>query len=235
MKKQIIAILPLIFLMVASVYAAEKSVAKKSCAQAGEGNTQCVFEVTGQKIDAPDAVSQLYGTSSMPYALCSSALCQIDKTNPDTSTCVCRVFGNAKEDSAWRNASVGPLGYDKSKPDIANGELAGVTSNFSFANFESKSTISPRMCSFEQPTAWANCFGAHCIVSKNENSELIATCDCPVVKTTAFVSMGPIEANHCIQPEGKVWSAATIVQNDNGFAVVEEMYKQFYPNSAITK
>lgn len=210
-----------------------------SCEQTGkhEGNHECVYNVVGQKINNPKSETRLYGMSNMPYALCSSAKCTIDKANkPGLATCKCKVFGLNDDEDAWRKASVGPYNFAKSRAVKTHHQLVSVTSNFSFANVDTRAEVKSHNCRFSEPTGWANCFGVRCRVDKNPVDEgLFATCNCPVVKSDEFISMGPENLNQCQLPDGKVWSAATARQGENDFGVIEDMYKQFYPDAPVIK
>ena len=67
---------------------------------------QYTYEVSGEDSDNPEATSHLYGQTNVPYALCSKALCTIDKRT-GTATCVCPIYG-LEGDKDWQKASVGP-------------------------------------------------------------------------------------------------------------------------------
>jgi len=231
MRKALAGILVILFAISSAWAVAPKRI---SCQKTGkhEGNTQCDYKVVGQKINDPTSVTKLYGMSNMPYALCSSAACKVDKNSPGLAECTCKVFGLNDKEAKWRKASVGPHTYSKSKAVKSKHKLVSVTSNFSFANINNKSQMTSRNCKFTKPANWANCFGVRCRINAG-GKEVTATCNCPVAKTAEFVSMGPKSKGECGLPDGKVWSAATSQQGKNDFAVIQDMYKQYYPASPM--
>lgn len=216
-------------------YAWAEEAKKLSCKQTKGNNTQCTYEVIGQKINDPEEESELYAMSNMPYALCSSAVCIVDEDKPGLAKCICHVYGYQNKHSKWQAASVGPYTYAQSKPAKRKHELYSVTSNFSFANLADKSQMQSRTCRFKEPTEWANCFGARCRVKQIKDGHYIADCRCPVVKTNTFISMGPKNQKQCRLPKKHIWSAATEQQGKNDFAVIMDTYKHFYPGSPMSK
>lgn len=227
----------LLLLTAVSVSLAWAEAAKRlSCEKTDtlSGNEQCIYEVVGQKINDPQEKTKLYAMSSMPYALCSSAICLIDKKNPGLAKCRCHVFGLSDGEASWRHASVGPYDFSESKEARKDDQTESVTSNFSFANYNHASEIKSRECKFKQARSWANCFGVRCRIVNNTNSNKThADCNCPIVKTESFISMGPKTANQCTLPSGRVWSAATKDQGNNDFAVMQDMYQKYYPSAPV--
>lgn len=217
--------------------AAPKQIANKlACVDTENGNRQCTYEVKGQEIGQPDSTSNLYGMSSMAYALCSSSVCNISKNDADKAKCVCNVYGTYQQPDNWRKASVGPLDYQSSQPEFHDGLLTSVTSNFSFANTSRSNKPRKQVCKSKKPLSWANCFGVRCHIISGVNSITpLAVCDCPVVKTNQFISTGPHSKSACKLPEQKIWSGATSQQGDNDMAVIKDMYQAYYPDQAINK
>lgn len=217
-------------------HASEQTAKQLACMDTEHGNTQCSYEVKGQEIDQPDSTSIVYAMSSMPYALCSSAVCTVSDDHPDSARCVCKVYGRYQQQNTWRKASVGPLDYAASRPEFLDGQLSTVISNFSFANFSRSNKPNQTICKSKKPLSWANCFGVRChIVTGSNGNATIATCDCPISQTKEFASTGPKSQHACKLPKGKVWSGATEQQGDNDMAVMQDMYKLYYPDHSINR
>jgi len=197
---------------------------KLGCKAIGQNNNQlCVFNATGESMKNPSTIIKLYATSSMPYALCSKAKCAIDKKNPKMATCLCHAYT-----TGWQSASVGPKPFKESKPTIKNNTITHVTSNFSFANTTPKQKASQTACSYSKPMPWANCYGARCKV-KEIKGVLRAFCQCPIVKTKSFVSIGPKSKKQCHLKSALIWSAATPSQGSNDMSIMKTMYSTYYP------
>lgn len=198
-------------------------------------NVQCIYSVYGQSIKKPDTFSKLYVNTKMPYALCANILCDIDPDKPSYATCVCPVIGGNDETQAWQKVSVGPVFYEAVRPKKNKlKKLKTVPSTFSLANVPAADDLKPTTCKFNEPTAWANCFGKICKVhyeDKNGKSTAIATCRCKVVETVTFTSTGPKNESECKTQPGKIWSAATERQASNEFAVMRDSYRIFFPKS----
>ena len=193
--------------------------------QVGE-NIVYTYEVSGEDLKDPKATSHLYGMTNLPYALCSKALCTIDKNNPDKATCVCPIFG-LKGDKNWQKASVGPKNLKGTQPTLKNGKLETVVSNYSMANIKNRNDIPQTTCLFKKPTPWANCFGVRCKVRFNKDtSKLEAVCECPLVKSKKIVSIGPKDTADCQKDPNQAWSAATKDQGQNNNYIMTEIYKK---------
>ncbi|HTM64106.1 MAG TPA: hypothetical protein VL360_06350 [Gammaproteobacteria bacterium] len=225
MKKLIFISLALFSSAVAAITAS--SVTKISCGNVTTSNIQCKFQVKGQELNKPDSVSYLYGITNMPYALCSTAICDVSKSQPDMASCTCKVFGISSGMLDKDSTSVGPHEYSTSQPEVKDGQLQSVTSNFSFANVGGNTSSHKGVCKSDQPLAWANCFGIRCKVSDQKGQAAKAVCECPIIKTKEFISIGPQNEADCKLPEGKVWSGATNQQGENDKAVIESMYQAF--------
>ena len=174
----------------------------------------------------PTKKASLYAMSNLPHALCSKALCTVDPNNPDKATCVCPIYG-LQGDHKWQKASVGPHNIKETHPTTSkSGKLEAVTSNYSMANVKShkKAQIT---CDFEKPTPWANCFGVRCRVEYNKKGLPHAICECPIVKTKKFVSIGPKNKDQCVTETDKIWSAAMSNQGPNNNFIMNAMYKKF--------
>lgn len=197
---------------------------KISCKKIGN-NTECVYKVAGQDIDNSKAMSKLYLNTNMPYALCASAKCTISKKDPNKAHCQCLVYGLQSENDSWQNASVGPLPYDAAKPIRSNNKISVLTSTYSMANVVNFSQGNVTACTSSNKIAWANCFGAKCQINQYGTSAL---CECPVVSTTSFVSVGPKSVAECNLPSGQVWSAATITQNANNHFIMRSYYQLLF-------
>ncbi len=182
------------------------------------------YEVSGEDINDPKATSNLYGMTNVPYALCSKALCTIDKNNPGKATCVCPIYG-LKDDKNWQKASVGPKNLMRTKPTRENGILKTVVSNYSMANIKNRNDIPQTTCLFNKPTPWANCFGVRCKVRFNKDtSKLEAVCECPLVKSKKIVSIGPKNTADCQKNPNQAWSAATKSQGQNNNYIMTAIY-----------
>ncbi len=200
----------------------------------GHGNNiQCIYKVMGQKIGHPHSDSNLYATTDMPYALCSKAQCVITKRAPRMADCLCKIYGLQQShlNHAWMSASVGPKSFKNSAPERTKTSLVSVTSNFSLANTKNLDNPSKTTCAFDEPTAWANCFGIRCgvvYIKSNHHLTPRAICHCPIVKTKVFLSMGPKDSGQCILGSNKIWSAATAQQGKNNTTVMQRLYKTYF-------
>lgn len=189
-----------------------------SCQAIGaDNNQQCQYNIS--------QTETMYAQSAMPFALCSKALCTLDPKNPSLSTCTCPVF----QGPSWQGASVGPKSYADSKPTYnSTQQLTTVTSNFAMANLPSFDT-GATTCTYKQKTGWANCFGQRCDV-KTVNGKLQATCQCPVTKTSAFISVGPNNESQCNKgsTSDKIWSAAPTTQGPTNGNILKYMYCTYF-------
>ncbi|MBT4855966.1 hypothetical protein HOM50_00140 [bacterium] len=174
--------------------------------------------------------SKLYAMDNVPYALCSKALCTIDPNNPKMSICICPIYG-LKTDPAWQRISVGPKSLKQTQPTYSqNGQLKTVVSNYSIANTtpDVKHDLSApaTACLFKTKTPWANCFGIRCKVQYQADGSPQAICQCPLVKSSTFVSVGPKNTSECQQPSDKAWSAASTGQGPDNNYILREVYKK---------
>ena len=208
---------------VGNVYSRKLERPKLIATLPSEKNSEYIYEVSGEDIQDPEATSNLYGETSLPYALCSKALCTIDETT-GKATCVCPIYG-LKGDKNWQKASVGPKDLKDTQPTVKNGRLETVVSNYSMANIKDRQNVPQTTCRFKKPTRWANCFGVRCKVTYN-NGKPKAICECPMVKTKEFVSIGPKGKSECQKAPNQVWSAATKNQGQNNNYIMTEMYKK---------
>ena len=53
-----------------------------------------------------------------------------------------------------------------------------------------------------------------------------ASCQCPVVKSKSFVSVGPEFKSDCQLPAGQIWSAATKTQDENNSSIMSDFYEK---------
>ncbi len=189
-----------------------------------EGNTQYVYQVTGEDIQDPQKTSKLYAQTNLPYALCSRASCKAKGNNPKKVTCKCPIYG-LQGDKSWQKSSVGPKNYRNTKPSQSNGKLTSVVSNYSMANIKDRRNVPQTSCRFRNPAPWANCYGVKCDV-KYKYGRPHAVCKCPVVKTKKFVSIGPRNRIQCYQGTHRIWSAATGKQGSNNNDIMTRTYKQ---------
>ena len=186
-------------------------------------NIEYTYAVSGKNIEDPKALSNLYGQTNLPYALCSKALCTINKST-GKATCVCPIYG-LERDKSWQRASVGPKNFENTAPTVHAGRLATVVSNYSMANIRNRNNIPQTTCRFKKPTPWANCFGVRCTVRYN-NGKPEAVCSCPLVQTKKLVSIGPKGKNQCEKGPNQAWSAATNDQGKNNNYIMTEIYKK---------
>lgn len=226
MRRQIIAT-TLMLSTISLSYAASITTKLMSCKSTGNGgNQQCAYLSTGS--NAQGKVNMhLYAQTTMPYALCSKALCSIDPQNAKMSICTCPVYGHD-----WRGASVGPKPYKASKPTMRKGKLTTVTSNFSMANLKNMST-KPITCKANYKQPWANCFGIRCQVTYVHKGKKIvpqASCTCPVAASTSLISVGPTSTSECNKGayQGKVWSAALPSQGQSNGVIIPAVYKKYF-------
>jgi hypothetical protein len=164
------------------------------CTDTGNNNIQCQTNNSGQ-IN--------YGFTNMTYALCRSAQCPYDGVQ-STVTCNCLLIS---ANQGLYSASVAPSDYNTSKP---SGNT--VTSTYSQVN---SSGESPTAC---PSGAFANCFGATCIVNGSS-----VTCTCPVV-VAPFIAVN----STCNLGSNLIWSATSTTS----FSAIEStmlfMYNNFF-------
>jgi hypothetical protein len=206
-------------------FAWAKTPEKMSCKKTGN-NTECVYKVTGQDITDPKAVSELYLNTNMPYALCASSKCNVNQKDPSMAQCPCPIYGLSSESDSWQSASVGPSAYDAEKPKLVGNKISELTSAYSSAALvDFNESNYATTCTSSSKTAWANCYGAKCRVTNNGTKAL---CDCPLVSTTTFVSVGPKNVAQCNLPQGQVWSSATVKQDANNTFIIRQYYRSIF-------
>ena len=93
------------------------------------------------------------------------------------------------------------------------------------ANIKNRDDIPQTTCRSKNPTPWANCFGVRCSV-KYSNGKPEAVCECPIVKTKKFISIGPKDKGECQKAPHQIWSAATKNQGENNNYIMTEIYKK---------
>ena len=191
-----------------------------------------IQSIDGQKVYTyqKSGSSNLYAMDNVPYALCSKALCTIDPNNPDMSTCTCPIYG-LKNDPAWQKISVGPKDLKATQPTYSqSGKLKTVVSNYSIANttpaVKHDLSAPATSCLFKCKTPWANCFGIRCKVKYQADGSPQAICQCPLVKSNTFVSVGPKNTSECEQPSNKAWSAASTGQGPDNNYILRKVYKK---------
>ena len=195
-------------------------------------NIQCIYSVTGQKINNSNKTSRLYVNTDMLYASCAHVLCNINPKKTSSATCICPVIGANEETQAWKKLSVGPIFFEINHEKYYGEKLKQVAANFSLADRQQPSTLKGTHCQFDQPIPWAYCFGRQCQVyyqSKNNKTVPMAKCNCKIIKTNSFVIAGSDDPNECKTPPDKVWSAATEKQTKNMADVILDSYKRFHP------
>ena len=188
------------------------------------------YKVYGEKIGDPQGTSKLYAYDNLPYALCSKSNCTIDSHNPNMANCECTSYG-LPGDAEWQKNSVGPKNLKQTRPTYKDGKLDTIVSNFSMANIPQDKHNSPHTtCNSTEKTGWANCYGVRCQADGKK-----VTCHCPIVKTKQFVSIGPKNQKECNPGSGKVWSAATLDQDEINKAIILEMYNSPSKTSAMQR
>lgn len=125
------------------------------------------------------------------YALCTSAACIPDPSNPKKSICDCVVE---------QGKSVGFSTCNKRKPYIDQHHATHVISTFSYEQFDSKKSLN---CPQGKP--WSNCVDMPCTVDPRNPSHAI--CRCEISTAQAFFTFGGnCETKTC---ETGFWSGAT--------------------------
>ncbi len=221
-----------------SVFATTTNLQGGLCQPVGKNNKtqQCVYHVKGESIANPQMTSKLYAITAMSYALCSKALCTVDRNNDKYANCSCPVYLTVKGKTNWQNASVGPKPYELAKPTLIKGRLKTVTSTFSMANLKEPNHPHQVACQFQQKMPWANCFGVKCNVTyakAGDKTIATANCHCPIVKTKQFASMGPANKRKCYIAANQIWSAATAEQGSHNTAIIKEIYQRFYKKLVV--
>lgn len=194
-----------------------------------------LFSLTGHAILKPECKSignvkqcdftlgdtKYYAFVNLPYALCSKALCSLDK-DKSMATCECTVYGVPRFDGK-ESISVGPKPFSQAAPASQQNKLTEVVSNYSFANIDLKNKHHMH-CSFPKPMMWANCYGVKCEVYY-AGPKPYARCHCPVASSTDFVSSGPKSSKKCYKGDYQIWSAADIEAGKDNAAIMNTMYK----------
>lgn len=196
------------------------------------------FNIQCQKIDNTNVkqcistgkkATKLFGITNMPYALCSKALCTLDKKHPHHARCVCELYKNKQ---GWKSLSISPTNYTKSKPTFdKQHHLTTVQSNFSMVNIATSPNKNGIMCRFKKPSPWANCFGVRCTVTGSNT----ATCLCPIVKNKTFSITGPGTTKKCLTKANHVWSATTLSNTSTNSEFVTALYQKLYPHSPVNQ
>lgn len=137
------------------------------------------------------------------YALCTSAPCIPDPTDPEKkAVCSCEVADG-------KSFGMKTCPEKKASTD-ANG-VTKVTSTFSFAQAPMKPVL---VCPAGKP--WTNCLDSPCIVDPRD--PLHAVCTCGIERSGAFVTLGG-DCN-TITCDTAYWSGATFSMIDSGTAVL---------------
>jgi len=141
------------------------------------------------------------------YALCTSAPCIPDPTDPEKkAVCSCEVADG-------KSFGMKTCPERKASTD-ANG-VTKVTSTFSFAQAPTKPVL---VCPSGKP--WTDCLDSPCIVDPRD--PLHAVCTCGIERSGAFVTLGG-DCNTITCDTG-YWSGAT---PDTNQAVSEQLMKEF--------
>ena len=141
------------------------------------------------------------------YALCTSAPCIPDPTDPDKKAiCTCE---------ATAGKSFGTKECSQRKPSTDANGVTKITSNYSFAQAPMKPVL---ICPAGKP--WTDCLDSPCIVDPMNPVRAICTCD--IMRSDVFVTLGGgCNTETC---GTAYWSGATLGMIDSGTAVlVKEM------------
>jgi hypothetical protein len=125
------------------------------------------------------------------YALCTSAPCIPDPSNPGKSICDCVV---------QQGKSAGFTSCEKRKPHIDQYQVTHLISTFSFEQFAAKKSLD---CPKGMP--WSNCVDMPCTVDPQNVNRAI--CLCQLSATQAFFTFGG-NCEHRTCASG-FWSGAT--------------------------
>lgn len=187
---------------------------------------QTVDKHSAQQCTSSD--SKLYALTRVPYALCSKALCTIDKNNPKQANCQCELY----KGKGWKGLSISPNAYAESKPTFGkHHHLTSVQSNYSMANLAKNPNAGTINCQFSKPMPWADCFGAQCKVTGRHK----AVCACPVMNDQSFSITGPGTQKKCVTKANQVWSAIQNNTAQSNSEFVSAAYQKFYPKSPAAK
>lgn len=129
---------------------------------------------------------------NQPYALCTSARCIPIPENPSEAICEC-----VRENGL----SVGFTSCEKRKPAYNKYKIQTLISTFSFAQFETKKSMS---CPKGMP--WTNCVDMPCTVDPQNKKR--ALCQCTIDNTKAFFTFGgACDSSSCATG---FWSGSTL-------------------------
>jgi len=136
------------------------------------------------------------------YALCTSAPCIPDPTNPEKAICFCNVHNGLS------------FGQTSCKYRAAYTDSHGVRfvkSTYSFAEYGSKKTM---FCPSGNP--WTFCLDKKCTIDPKDPSRAICTCD--VLRTGRFLTLGGnCDTKTCATG---YWSGATTADVDFAMPVL---------------
>jgi len=126
------------------------------------------------------------------YALCTSAKCIPDPTNPNKAICFCEVH---------EGKSLGDIPCEQRYAHTDSHGIRHVLSTFSFDDFASKKAM---VCPSGMP--WTNCLDQPCTVDPTDCTKAI--CECKIVRSGAFETFGgDCDLATC---ESGYWSGATV-------------------------
>ena len=130
------------------------------------------------------------------YALCTSARCIPDPTDPTKKAlCNCDVFVGK---------SLGATSCDKRKPQQLSNDVKAVTSTFSFQQMPPKEAM---YC--PDGAVWTDCLDYPCVVDPSDPNK--ALCSCAIVTTGKSVTFGgDCDTSTC---KNAFWSAAATSTN----------------------
>ena len=124
---------------------------------------------------------------NQPYALCTTAHCEVSKTDPTIAVCKCVVQNGYS------------LGFKSCAQRASSGDT--LTSDFSTENVTSNFHV----MSCPSGTPWANCLDMTCQV--DATNQALATCQCQLVKTgTPLTFGGGCDTSTC---KTVIWSDIT--------------------------
>ena len=127
-----------------------------------------------------------------PYALCTSAQCIPDPSNPKKVICFCKVH---------EGKSFGFKSCSARTPSGTGEGLRRLTSTFSLEEFSSSNVMT---CASGNP--WGDCLDQPCVVDPFDPGKAI--CSCKLVKSDIFQTLGGnCDTSTCQQG---FWSAATL-------------------------
>lgn len=145
--------------------------------------------------------------SNQVYALCTSAPCVQDPSDPNTTICLCDVIKDGPMVSL-NTLPVNGGNCDDLKPITRHG-LTYIYSTYSTEQMERKNgegTGDKKFITCKGNAAWSDCLNKLCVINPDG---VTATCFCrKVTDGTPFVTLGG-NCNHEVCPDS-LWSAATI-------------------------